>query len=107
VPFMILIQIDKGENMSSYIKLDDPNVHLVGDCTTIFLVEDTAFVNVNVDFNENVTLKNKKNLVYKGESELTHKKQVEQIQIELMKQITMLQNAVIELDQIRRTDSIL
>ena len=105
---MILIQIDKGENMSSYIKLDDPNVHLVGDCTTIFLVEDTAFVNVNVDFNyENVTLKNEKNLVYKGKSELTHKKQVEKIQIELMKQITMLQNAVIELDQIRRTDSIL
>jgi hypothetical protein len=105
--FMVFIPIYKGENMSSYIQLNEPNVHLLGDCTTIFIVEDTAFVNVNVDFDENVTLKTKKNLFYKGESELTHKKQVEQIQINLMKQITMLQNAVIELDQIRRTDSIL
>jgi len=104
---MILIQIDKGENMSSYIKLDDPNVHLIGDCTTIFLVEDTAFVNVNVNFDERASLQTNKKLVYKGKSDMTHKEQVVEIQIDLMRQITMLQNAVNELDQIRRTDSIL
>ena len=105
---MVFIPIDKGENMSSYIQLNEPNVHLLGDCTTIFIVEDTAFVNVNVDFSKSAKLTDdKKKLFYEGESELTHKKQVEQIQINLMKQITMLQNAVIELDQIRRTDSIL
>ena len=105
---MILIQIDKGENMSSYIQLNDPNVHLLGDCTTIFLIKEKAFVNVNVDFDKSTKLTDdKKKLVYEGESELTHKEQVEQVQIDLMKQITMLQNAVIELDQIRRTDSIL
>lgn len=94
--------------MSSYIKLDDPNVHLIGDCTTIFLVEDTSFVNVNVDFDKSTKLtEGRKKLVYKGESELSHKEQVVQVQIDLMKQITMLQNAVNELDQIRRTESIL
>ena len=93
--------------MSSYIKLGDANVHLLGDCTSIFLVEDTTFVDVNVDFDENVTLKDWNKLAYKGDSELTHKEQVVQIQFDLMKQITMLQNAVNELDQIRRTNTIL
>ena len=93
--------------MSSYIKFDEPNVHLVGDCTTIFVVENKTIVNVNVDFDERALLKNNKKLVYKGESDMTHKEQVVEIQIDLMKQITMLQNAVNELDQIRRTNSIL
>lgn len=99
--------------MSSYIQLNDPNVHLIGDCTTIFLIKETAFVNVNVDFDQSSKLTDdKKKLVYEGyklknAGELSHKEQVEQVQIDLMKQITMLQNAVIELDQIRRTDSIL
>ena len=99
--------------MSSYIKLDDPNVHLVGDCTTIFLIKEIAFVHVNVDFDKSSKLTDdKKKLVYEGyklknAGEKTHKEQVVEIQIDLMKQITMLQNAVNELDQIRRTDSIL
>ena len=93
--------------MSSYVKLGDQNVHLLGNCTTIFLVEDTAFVDVNVDFDESVTVKDWNKLSYKGNSELTHKEQVVQIQFDLMKQITMLQNAVNELDQIRRTNTIL
>ena len=105
---MILIQIDKGENMSSYVVLRDPNkVHLLGNCTSIFLVEDTAFVDVKVDFDESVTVKDWKKLSYKGDSELTHKGQVIEIIFDLEKQITMLQNAVNELDQIRRTNSIL
>tara|TARA_S200002703_G_scaffold99979_1_gene86381 strand:- start:147 stop:446 length:300 start_codon:yes stop_codon:yes gene_type:complete len=99
--------------MSSYIKLDDPNVHLIGDCTTIFLIKEIAFVHVNVDFDKSSKLTDdKKKLVYEGyklknAGKKTHKEQVEQVQIDLMKQITMLQNAVNELDQIRRTDSIL
>ena len=100
--------------MSSYIKLDDPNVgFLVGDCTTIFLVKETAFVQVNVDFDKSAKLTDdKKKLVYesyklKNAGELSHKEQVVEIQIDLMKQIAMLQNAVNELDQIRKTDSIL
>ena len=99
--------------MSSYIQLNDPNVHLLGDCTTIFLVKDTAFVHVNVDFSKSAKLTDdKKKLVYEGyklknAGDKTHKEQVEQIQIDLMKQIAMLQDAVVELDQIRRTDSIL
>ena len=94
--------------MSSYIKFDEPNVHLVGDCTTVFVVEDTAFVNVNVDFDKSTKLtEGRKKLVYKGERRLTHKEQVVQVQLDLMKQITMLKKAVNELDQIRRTDSIL
>ena len=99
--------------MTSYIKLDIPYVNLVGDCTTIALLKDVAFVHVKVDFSKSVKLTDdKKKLVYEGyklenAGELTHKAQVVQVQLDLMEQIIMLQNAVDELDQIRRTNSIL
>ena len=100
--------------MSSYIQLNDhPNIKLFGDYTKIFTLKEIAFVHVDVDFDKSVKLTDdKKKLVYEGyklknAGEKTHKEQVVEIQTNLMKQITMLQNAVIELDQIRRTDSIL
>ena len=100
--------------MSSYIQLNDhPNIKLVGDYTRIFTLKEIAVVHVDVDFDKSVKLTDdKKKLVYEGyklknAGELSHKEQVVQIQIDLMKKITMLQNAVNELNQIRRTDSIL
>ena len=92
--------------MSSYVKLGDKYVHLLGNCTTIFLSDESAFVSVNVATDKNVKSSWNK-ITYIGNSELTYKEQVVQIQFDLMKQITMLQNAVNELDQIRRTNTIL
>ena len=91
------------------------SVRLLGTNTTITLKDEYAYVNVKVDWNQSVPQKDKGLLTFAGfeiqsnilPEHLTHKEQVLQIQIRLMEQVAQLQKAVKELDQIRKTDSII
>jgi len=91
------------------------SVRLLGTNTTITLKDEYAYVNVKVDWNQSIPQKDKGLLTFAGfeiqsgilPEHLTHKEQVLQIQIRLMEQVEQLQKAVKELDQIRKTDSII